>query len=46
MEDKKGRGGDAEENEEQERAVANLFDGQPSIQEVCNGPCGSQGQGS
>lgn len=33
-------------NEEQERAVANLFDCQLSIQEVSNGPCGSQGQRS
>lgn len=32
--------------EEQERVVVNLFDCQPSIQEVSNGPCGSQGQRS
>lgn len=33
-------------NEEQERAAANLFDCQPSIQEVSNGPSGSQDQRS
>lgn len=33
-------------NKEQERAVANSFDCQPCIQEVYNGPSGSQGQRS
>lgn len=32
--------------EEEEEAVANQSDGQPSIQEVSNGPFGSTGQRS
>lgn len=43
--DDKGGGG-LHRNEEQERAVTNFFDCQACIQEVSNGPFGSQGHRS
>lgn len=46
VDDDKEQGGVLHRNVEQKRAAANLFDCQPSIQEVSNAPCESQGQRS